>query len=75
MLTSNHHVGLNTPSHQTKATPSGFALVATISVMVLMVMIALAMLSLSTIELRSEHTVRHQEVARANARMALMIAL
>jgi hypothetical protein len=35
----------------------GFALIATISVMVLLVMIALAMLSLSTIELRQQtHT-------------------
>ncbi len=33
--------------------PKGFALIATISVMVLLVMIALAMLSLSTIELRA----------------------
>ena len=53
----------------------GFALIATISVMVLLVMIALAMLSLSTIELRS---VRHDDAmrtAQANARMALMIAI
>ena len=38
---------------QDKSQPRGFALIATISVMVLLVMIALAMLSLSTIELRS----------------------
>jgi len=53
----------------------GFALIATISVMVLLVMVALAMLSLSTIELRAS---RHSDVmaeAQANARMALMIAI
>ena len=53
----------------------GFALIATISVMVLMVMIALAMLSLSTIELRSAKNTKHQQVAQANARMALMLAI
>ncbi len=53
----------------------GFALIATISVMVLLVMIALAMLSLSTIELRQSRHTNHHQVARANARMALMIAI
>lgn len=53
----------------------GFALVATISVMVLLVLVALAMLSLSTIELRASGISKAQEDARANARMALMIAI
>jgi hypothetical protein len=53
----------------------GFALIATISVMVLLVMIALAMLSLSTIELRASQNGRAMAEARANARMALMIAI
>ena len=53
----------------------GFALIATISVMVLLVMIALAMLSLSTIELRSSQNGRAMAEAQANARMALMIAI
>ncbi len=48
---------------------------ATISVMVLLVMIALAMLSLSTVELRSSQQGQAMQDARANARMALMIAL
>ncbi len=55
--------------------PNGFALIATISVMVLLVMIALAMLSLSTIELRSSQNGRAMAEAQANARMALMIAI
>ncbi|MBK1855311.1 hypothetical protein JO972_10105 [Verrucomicrobiaceae bacterium 5K15] len=57
------------------ATKQGFALIATISVMVLLVMIALAMLSLSTIELRQESQAAHKQTAQANARMALMKAL
>ena len=53
----------------------GFALIATISVMVLLVMIALAMLSLSTIELRSSQSGRAMAEAQANARMSLMLAI
>jgi hypothetical protein len=54
---------------------SGFALIATISIMVLLVVIALAMLSLSTIELRSSQSGQAMAEARGNARMALMIAI
>lgn len=53
----------------------GFALIATISVMVLLVMIALAMLSLSVIESRSSRQGTAMAEARANARMALMLAI
>ncbi|MBT7959779.1 MAG: hypothetical protein HN759_10640 [Akkermansiaceae bacterium] len=55
--------------------PRGFALIATISVMVLLVMVALAMLSLSTIELRGSRQEESMQQARANARLALMMAL
>ena len=57
------------------AVKSGFALIATISVMVLLVMIALAMLSLSTIELRSSQNSRAMAEAQANARVSLMLAI
>jgi len=53
----------------------GFALIATIAVMVLLVMVALAMMSLSSIELRQSTHSSYQQEARANARMALMIAM
>ena len=61
--------------HVKSGDPSGFALIATISVMVLLVMIALAMLSLSTIELRASQNGKAMAEAKANARMALMIAI
>ena len=54
---------------------SGFALVVTISMMVLLVLIALAMLSLSTIELRASQNGRALGDAQANARVALMLAI
>jgi Tfp pilus assembly protein PilX len=55
----------------------GFALVATVSMMVLLTLVAIAMLSLSTIEQRSSGGGSNEadRMARANARMALMIAI
>jgi hypothetical protein len=43
--------------------------------MVVMTLIATALLSLSSISLRSASRVKDQEIARANARLALMIAI
>ncbi len=62
-------------SGQSAVPHRGFALIATISVMVLLVMIALAMLSLSTITLRSSRQDTHAQEAKANARLALMLAI
>ncbi|MBK1854243.1 hypothetical protein JO972_04705 [Verrucomicrobiaceae bacterium 5K15] len=56
-------------------TQSGFALIATISVMVLLSMIALAMLSLSSISVRSSNHDQAMEEARHNARLSLMMAI
>lgn len=53
----------------------GFALVATISLMVLLLMVVLAMLSLSTITSRGTGLDKYQQVARANARLGLMQAI
>ena len=65
------------PSHPVvrRGAQPGFALIATISVMVLLVMIALAMLSLSTIELRASRNGQAMAEAQANARLALMHAI
>jgi hypothetical protein len=65
------------PRHKLPSTRrnTGFALIATISVMVLLVMIALAMLSLSTIELRASQNGRAMAEAQGNARLALILAI
>lgn len=62
-------------THWPSSCRGGFALIATISVMVLLVMVALAMLSLSTIELRNASGNNHKAIAQANARLAMMQAL
>lgn len=53
----------------------GFALVITLSLMILLVVVAVALLSLSTISLRTMSGESAAGVARANARMAVMLAL
>ncbi len=62
-----------------KTSPSnhkrGFALVVTLTLMVLLSILALGLLSLSTVSLRSMNASSPAETARANARMAVMLAL
>ena len=53
----------------------GFALVATLSMMILLTVIAVGLLSLSVVSLRSSNQQRAVNIAKANARMALMLAL
>jgi Tfp pilus assembly protein PilX len=53
----------------------GFALVVTVTLMVLITLIALAMLSLSSVMIRKSSVDVPMEQARSNARMALMMAL
>lgn len=54
---------------------NGFALIASLSIMVLLVMITVGMLTLSTSEVRQSSQAKYQLEAQANARMALTIAL
>ncbi len=53
----------------------GFALIVTLSLMILLTVIAVGLLSLSSISLRSATNGSAQATARANARMALMVAI
>ncbi len=56
-------------------TKKGFALVVTLSLIILLTVIAVGLLTLSSISLRSSAASADQATARANARMALMLAL
>ena len=62
-------------SIQTQAKPRGFALVATLMLMLLLGILAVGMLSLSTVSLRGNTGNSAQQEAQANARMALMLAI
>jgi Tfp pilus assembly protein PilX len=53
----------------------GFALVVTLSLMILLTVIAVGLLTLSSISLRSSSQGEAMATARANARMAMMLAL
>ena len=53
----------------------GFALIATLSIMVLLVLLSVGLLSLSTVALRSSASVASTAEAQANARLALALAL
>ncbi len=65
------------PSKTTPAghAPNGFALVVTLSLMILLTIIAVGLLSLSSISLRSSSQGQAAAEARANARLALMMAI
>lgn len=55
--------------------PGGFALIITLSLMILLVVVAVGLLTLSTIGLRSTSQASEMAIARANSRVALMLAI
>lgn len=55
--------------------PDGFALVITLSLMILLTLLAVGLLTLSTIALRSSSQGSAVAIAKSNARLAMMIAL
>ncbi|MEY3896362.1 MAG: hypothetical protein RLZZ214_1882 [Verrucomicrobiota bacterium] len=72
---------MQTPSNQIPPSTAGarrnrgFALVVTLSLMILLTVIAVGLLTLSGISLRSSSQGAGAAMARANARMALMLAI
>lgn len=53
----------------------GFALIVTITLLILLSLIAVGLLSLSTVTLRSSQATMSVEMARANAKLSLQLAL
>lgn len=66
---------MNHPPHQPVRIKAGFALVATLTLMVLLVVLAVGLLSLSSVALRASSQGKAQAEAQANARLALMLAI
>ncbi len=59
----------------TRRSPQGFALIVTLSLMILLVIIAVGLLTLSATSLRTTSRGAAASEARANARLALMLAI
>ena len=61
--------------HPPKPASKGFALIVTLSLMILLTVIAVGLLTLSSISLRTSSQSTEMAAARSNARLALMLAI
>ena len=68
-------VNSNRVPSSSRSSPRGFALVVTVIMLTLLTILALGLISLSTIQLRGVSRDLDRQVARANARLALMQAV
>lgn len=62
-------------THSSPARPRGFALIVTLSLMILLTIIAVGLLTLASVTLRTTSRDADMATARANARLALMLAI
>ena len=73
IIDSNPDVYMKVPTHPVRN--KGFALIVTLSLMILLTVIAVGLLSLSSISLRAAGQGEAMATAKANARLALMLAI
>ncbi len=62
-------------SRLSRLRPTGFSLIVTVAMLVVLTVVAVGLLSLSVISIKSTSITSAEERARANARMALMMAI